>query len=233
MQEAEKLNKVQNLEVTLVSKSGRKLAGLFSLEKIQIDGVKCSLGCFTDLTEKKSMEQELAHLDRLNLIGQMAASIGHEIRNPMTTVRGFLQLLGEIERNQPDREYYDLMIDELDRANSIITEFLALAKNKLTTFENKSINDILDTLYPLILVDALKSEKTIELQKGELPNIPLDDKEIRQLVLNLVRNGLEAMPAKGKLVISTYAEQNHVVLSVKDEGMGISPEVLEKLGPRF
>ena len=67
----------------------------------------------------------------MTLVGEMSASISHEIRNPMTTVRGFLQLLKEKDRYAQDKEYMDLMIDELDRANSIITEFLSLAKNKV------------------------------------------------------------------------------------------------------
>jgi PAS domain S-box-containing protein len=83
-----------------------------------------------DITQQKQLEKELAHFEQLNLIGQMAAGISHEIRNPMTTVRGFLQLLSKKEECQPFKGYFDLMIEELDRANSILSEFLALARNK-------------------------------------------------------------------------------------------------------
>jgi two-component system, sporulation sensor kinase E len=79
-----------------------------------------------DISGRKMFEKEMAHLDRLNLVGQMAAGIGHEIRNPMTTVRGFLQLLCEKEEYVEAKSYFELMIEELDRANSIITEFLSL-----------------------------------------------------------------------------------------------------------
>lgn len=69
-------------------------------------------------------------LERLNLVGELAAGIGHEVRNPMTTVRGFLQILGSRNYNQGDKEYFILMIQELDRANSIITSFFLLPKIK-------------------------------------------------------------------------------------------------------
>jgi len=89
-------------------------------------------GTFTEL---KRLRQELTRLDQLNLVGEMAASIGHEVRNPLTTVRGFLQLLGKKKECTSFKEYFDLMIDELDRANSIISEFLSLAKNKSVKLE--------------------------------------------------------------------------------------------------
>ncbi|MGI5839749.1 MAG: histidine kinase dimerization/phospho-acceptor domain-containing protein [bacterium] len=84
---------------------------------------------FEDITGRKRLEQEMARLERLNLIGEIAAGIGHEIRNPMATVRGFLQMFeGKAEYAQ-DGEFFVLMIEELDRANSIISEFLSLARN--------------------------------------------------------------------------------------------------------
>lgn len=191
------------------------------------------MGIFEDITEKRLMEKEMARLDRLDLVGQMSASIGHEIRNPMTTVRGFLQLLGKQETDLVKKEYYEVMINELDRANSIITEFLSLAKNKLVKFESTSINAIIDFTYPLILVDALKQDKNILLKKGRIPNIPLDEREIRQLIFNLVRNGLEAMPKGSNLIIRTYTAGDELVLAVQDEGPGISSDLLDKIGTPF
>ena len=83
-----------------------------------------------EISKRKKIENEVARLAQLNLVGEIAAGIGHEIRNPMTTVRGFLQLIGSKKNYAGDKEYFDLMISELDRANAIITEFLTMAKNK-------------------------------------------------------------------------------------------------------
>ena len=112
-----------------------------------------------DLTERKDME---AQLDRLNAVGEMAASIAHEIRNPMTTVRGFLQLLYEThDGNNNDREFFPIMIEELDRANDIITEYLSIASNKAIELQRHNLNSIISALYPIMLADAMFSEKNL------------------------------------------------------------------------
>ena len=187
----------------------------------------------TDITERKRYENELARLDRLNLVGEVAVGIGHEVRNPMTTVRGFLQLYRNNDSFIQYKESFDLMIDELDRANSIIAEFLSLAKNKVVNFNLQDLNAILTHLSPLIQADAIVSDKYIDLQLEEIPEFLLDEKEIRQLILNLVRNGLEAMSSGGNLAIRTYMDGKEVVLSVQDQGKGIEPDTLEKIGTPF
>lgn len=187
-----------------------------------------------DITEQKRLQQEVAHLDRLHLVGEMAAGIGHEIRNPMTAVRGFLQILGEKEENAPYKQYYDLMIDELDRANSIIKEYLNLAKNKMINLETQNLNTIVEAIFPLIEANALLADKHVFFELGETPDLLLDEKEIRQLILNLTRNGLEAMREGGHLVIKTYTEQEHIaVLSVKDQGEGIDTKLIDRIGTPF
>jgi len=188
---------------------------------------------FRDITGRKEMEKEMARLDRLNLVGQMAAGIGHEIRNPMTSIRGFLQILSGKSQCDSYREYFDLMIEELDRANAIITEFLSLARNKTPETRIQNINRVVEALSPLLSADAINSKKDIALELGEVPEIPLDEKEIRQLILNLARNGVEAMDYGGKLTINTFQEGGEVVLAVKDQGRGISNDILEHIGEPF
>lgn len=186
-----------------------------------------------DISGRKMFEKEMAHLDRLNLVGQMAAGIGHEIRNPMTTVRGFLQLLGDKEEFSEAKSYFNLMIEELDRANSIITEFLSLARNKVVDLNPLSLNKLIESIQPLLQADAMVSDKEIVLDLQETKVLLLDEKEIRQLLINLVRNGLDAMPNGGKLTIKTFMDDEEVVLAVKDEGSGINSEVLKKIGTPF
>jgi len=186
-----------------------------------------------DITERKRIEREMARLDQLNLVGEMAAGIAHEIRNPMTSVRGFLQLLGDKEKCSQYKNYFDMMISELDRANSIITEFLALARNKAMHLKKQNLVTIIRTLLPLLQAEGIKTDKYIQADLEEVPDLLLDENEIHQIILNLVHNGLEAMPPGGNLIIRTYTEGNEVVFSVQDEGKGISAEVLEKIGTPF
>ncbi|HBC92652.1 MAG TPA: PAS domain S-box protein [Pelotomaculum sp.] len=186
-----------------------------------------------DITEKKGLQLEMARLDRLNLVGEMAAAIGHEVRNPMTTVRGFLQLLGKKELYSTDKEYFTLMMDELDRANSIITEFLSLAKNKAIEKRMHSLNSIIRSIAPLLQADVAKSDYNVAFKLAEIPDLSLDEKEIKQIIFNLVRNGIEAMEHRGTITIKTYQDAGEVVLAVQDQGQGIPDDALSKIGTPF
>lgn len=225
--------KCENLEVTLKTKSGAKRICIAYSDRIQIAGDWCILAILYDITEKKRYENELERLDRLNLIGEMASSIAHEIRNPLSVVRGFLQLMQEKEARQSAADNFDLMINELDRANSIISEYLSLARNKLVEFQTMNLNNAVKGVCPLIEADAIKSDKEIFVDLGDIPDILLDGKEIRQLILNLVRNGLEAMPSGGTLYLKTYFTGKEVVLEVEDGGIGIPNELVDKIGQPF
>jgi two-component system, sporulation sensor kinase E len=224
--------KIRNKKIRYETKNGEVRSGLLSTELIDIHSEPCLLVVLTDITDQVHLENEMYRLDRLNLIGEMAAGIAHEIRNPMTTVQGFLQL----SRNKVDNlstDFIDLMLEELNRANSIITEFLNLAKNKISVKKKQSLNAIIEALSPLIQAEAFRSNKQLKLELGECPDISLDEKEIRQLILNIALNGLDAMNSNGSLTIKTYKDKETVVLQIKDEGQGISPEVLSKLGTPF
>ncbi len=221
--------------------TGLKKDGEYYYENASFSFMRDSEGRIThilkiaeDITEKKQMETEMAKLDRLNLVGEMAAGIGHEIRNPMTTVRGFLQLLSGKEDSRKYNEYYNLMIQELDRANSIITEFLSMARDRPVNYKMLNLTKIVNTMAPLINADAISSDKLIKLDLQEVPDLLLDEKEIRQLLLNLARNGLDAMESKGSLTIRTFMNSDaEVVLSIEDQGCGIALEVLDKIGTPF
>ncbi|TEB06092.1 Sporulation kinase E [Pelotomaculum schinkii] len=221
-------------ELTFIRKDGSKFTGELSSAVFKDkDGLDKSSMIIRDITERKQFEKEMARLDRMELVGKMAAGIGHEIRNPMTTVRGFLQILARKQDCSHYQDFYNLMISELDRANSIITEFLSLAKNKKVELKPQNLNRIVDALFPLISADSMLADKYIEIELGDIPDLAIDEKEIRQLILNLVRNGIEAMSPGGKLTIKTLQDGDQVVLSIQDQGNGIKPDVLEKLGTPF
>ncbi|MBP1759793.1 MAG: domain S-box [Firmicutes bacterium] len=188
---------------------------------------------FRDVTEKRRIDKELLRLNNLHLIGELSAGISHEIRNPMTTVRGFLQIMGHKQEYAKDYEFFNLMITELDRANSIISEFLSLAKDKPVKLQYADLNEKIEAIFPLLLADALKSEMNIKMNLDCIPQILIDENEVRQLVLNLVRNGFEAMSPGGTLTISTHAKDDYIYFEVLDEGSGIPPEIIEKLGTPF
>ncbi len=191
------------------------------------------IGIIRDVTERKKTELEMARLDRLNLVGEMAAGIAHEIRNPMTAARGFIQLLGEREECKPFKGYFSLITEELDRANLIITGFLSLAKHNLLQLRRQNLNSIVENLLPLVRADAATRDLYVHTVLNKIPDLLLDEKEIRQLVLNLCRNALEVMSPGDVLTLRTYVNGQEIVLAVQDQGTGIEPEVLAKLGTPF
>lgn len=185
-----------------------------------------------DITERVRVESELARLDKLNLVGKMAAGLAHELRNPMTTVRGFLQM-SAAKDGWVNAEHVGLMIDELDRANSIISEFLSLSRNHVGKFQRQSLNAAVEAVSQLIYADTAKSGKQVGINCGEIPDIYFDAREIRQLILNLVNNALDVTPPGGTVWIATYAQGDGVFLAIQDNGEGIKEEVLEQLGTPF
>jgi len=222
---------VRNERIRYYTREGLERIGLLSTEAAEIQGEQCIIGVITDITDREQLEKEITRLDRLNLIGEMAAGIAHEVRNPMTTVSGFLQLAKS--KKDIHLEYIDLMLTELNRANEIIKEFLTLAKNKTSDRKLHDLNKIVEALYPLIQAEAMLSNKSVLLCLSECQLLYLDEKEIRQLILNIALNGLEAMSRSGKLTIKTYSTEGIVILEIQDEGSGIDREILEKIGTPF
>ena len=158
---------------------GRVLTALLSSRQITINEEPCWLHVVTDITEKKQLDAEMARLSALNLVGEMAAGIGHEVRNPMTTVRGYLQLFQRKAEFLPYNERLVTMIEEIDRANAIITEFLTLAKNKKSNLEQGNLNTVVQTLFPLMQADALLMGQQLEV--SSLPRTPFDG-QYKQMV---------------------------------------------------
>jgi PAS domain S-box-containing protein len=190
-------------------------------------------GIIRDITLRKKLEQMSSLFDRMNMVGSMAATVAHEIRNPMTTVRGYLQVMGRKHEYQKDKDKFNLMLEEIDRANSIIREYLSLSREKLVILKQCSLNSIIEALFPLIQADATSSKVYVNLDLAPVPELLLDENELRQLLLNLVRNSIEAMPTGGDLLIRTFQEDCKVVLSISDQGEGIPDHILDKLGTPF
>ncbi|WNS41668.1 ATP-binding protein [Paenibacillus sp. MMS20-IR301] len=186
-----------------------------------------------DLTEEEKIRSELDNVERLTLVGQMAAGITHEIRNPMAVVRGFLQLMRE-KSPEDLHSYYHIVMEELDRANSIINDFLSLAQSRVSDKETVQLHLIMEELTPLIWADANLRGQSVELKLSPvMPLLRLNIREIKQLVLNLVRNGMEAMDTKGVLTLSTSVHDDTVQLIISDTGSGIPQSQLQQLFTPF
>ncbi|NLX01033.1 MAG: PAS domain S-box protein [Syntrophomonadaceae bacterium] len=183
-----------------------------------------------DISEQRRMEKEMTRLSQLYTIGEMAS--GNEIRNPLASVRGFLQLLHKSGDFARYNRYFETMLEELDRTNLIINDFLMQAKNRIIDLQQNDLNQIIKDLYPFLKADAVMGEKTIALELGQIPEIFLNKREIRQLIINLVHNRLEASPSGGNVKISTCWQGDEVILEVVDQG-AVAQNVLDKLRIQF
>jgi len=223
---------VRNYEMKL-ELPGQTMTVLLTGLVVDWNGDKCVLTIGNDITEIRKYHDELFRLDNLNLMGQMAASIAHEVRNPMTSVKGFLQLFQMQYKYREDRESIALMIEELDRINEIITAFLSLAKKNHIELKLNNLNTCVASTLPLIIADGIKNDVFVDPLLKYIPDIMVDEGEIRQLLLNLARNAIQAMPDGGTLTISTGSDDDGVNLVIQDQGAGIPLEVVDKIGTPF
>lgn len=224
---------IKNMECNNLTKSGQLLTVLFSAFDVTYNNETCWLSIIKDISTQNHYDQELTRLERLNLLGEMAATVGHEVRNPMTTVRGFLQMLQLKSLDSEDCLYYNLMIEELDRANAIITEFLSVARGKGVDLKAQCLTTIISALHPMIHSQAVMKDLNLVIDMGNPPQLMLDENEIRQMVLNLAYNGLDSMNPGGTLTIGTRLDECEVTLYVRDQGSGIAPEHLDKIRTPF
>lgn len=199
------------------------------------DGIPRELqGIIRDITARKELEAMTIAFDRVNMVGNMAATVAHEIRNPMATVHGYLQYLSRKSAYAHDKDKFDLMLSELDRANAIIGEYLSLSRQKPSFFQYRQLNPIIQTLSPLIKMDATNANVNFRLElRDEIPELYLDENEIRQLLLNLARNAIESMPRGGTLTITTAQTEQTISLSIRDTGCGIPANILLDIGTPF
>ena len=186
-----------------------------------------------DISEQRRMEKEMTRLSQLYTVGEMAAGTGYEVRNPLVSVRGFLQLLQNSGDFAQYNRYFETMLEELDRTNLIISEFLLQARNKIIDLKLNNLNQIIKGLYPSLKTDAILADKTIVLELGKIPEIFLNKKEISQLIINLVHTRLEAAPPGGSVKIVTWGQEEEVILEVIDRGETIAPEIWENISAQF
>ncbi|MBP3041754.1 PAS domain S-box protein, partial [Bacillaceae bacterium Marseille-Q3522] len=226
---------VKNYETVKAHKNGKRINVSMSLSPIKgKNGDRVAIvGISRDITEKKKMQEVVHRAEKINLIGQMTASLTHEIRNPMSVIRGFIQLIKE-QNLDPDteRQYFELIIAELDRANEMINDFLSLSKSRIVDKRPTDLNEVIRSLYPMISSEGNMAAVTVSFYlQTPLPLILIDSREIKQLILNLVRNSCEAMKSGDKLeIITEHLSMEKVVqLHIRDTGSGIPKEYLEKI----
>ncbi|ULT57813.1 ATP-binding protein [Neobacillus drentensis] len=177
--------------------------------------------------------EELRHKEKLAVIGQMAAGIGHEIRNPLSSLKGFAQL--QHERSPNSNEFYPIMIQEIDRINSIVNDLMYLGKPKEINFEKARIEEII--AYTLSITQQQAEMQGVKIEtfmEGPLPPIECDGKQLKQVFLNLIKNAIESMVDGGRIKINVKTvSSKKMYISIQDEGCGIEDSNILNLGEPF
>nr|WP_239586172.1 PAS domain-containing sensor histidine kinase [Brevibacillus laterosporus] len=185
-----------------------------------------------NITDRKQAEVLLRNSDKLSLIGEMAAGVAHEIRNPLTALRGFIQLLQD--QTNEHNFYFEVMISELDRINFIVSELLVLAKPQVQHVKQKNVVDLVRNVMTLLESQALMHNVLFQLDVEEQPIlITCEENQMKQVFINIMKNAMEAMPNGGMIHITVKQEGLMVDICFRDEGCGIPEDRVSKLGEPF
>lgn len=230
----QKLEKQNNVEETLsfTNFDGKAMHLEFSTKKNLVSGLHLTV--FKVVTEKLELQEQLRKSDTLSVVGELAAGIAHEIRNPMTALKGFIQLL-ESSVQGDFSNYFEIITSELKRIDLIITEFLILAKPQAVQYEEQDINTIVQETITLLSAESMLYNIVFVKQLYENPLLLYcEANQLKQVFINIVKNAIESMRSGGYITISTTLHNEKMVkVTISDEGCGISEEKVKRLGEPF
>jgi two-component system, sporulation sensor kinase B len=179
--------------------------------------------------------EEMVYLDKLNMVGQMAASIAHEIRNPLATVRGFIQHLSEDSVDEQFKRYSPLILNELDRTNKIITDYLSVARPSEFQLSTLNLERVLQDCVDLLRPFASYSNTSILFNQNETHYIKGDEHHMKQAIMNVIKNGIESIEEHGEITLFLKEDfsRDSVVINISDTGKGMTGDELKKIGLPF
>lgn len=193
-----------------------------------------------NLSEERRLQERIIHSERLATVGRMAAQVAHEIRNPLSAIGLNIELLGdEFKDHQwPDTtEASDLIritLSEIERLNGVIRDYLQFARMPVKQLQENSLNDVVGDLVQLLRPEIEAAHVTLVVNVSpDLPAVRLDRTLLSQAILNCIRNALEAMPQGGTLTLMTEEMDSVVSIGIRDTGIGIVEEHLDRIFDPF
>ncbi len=219
-------------------KEGRKLYFIVTTRLLKNNQGKRigTMGIYKEITPMIELEQQILRAEKLAVIGELAAGTAHEIRNPLTTIQGFIQLLGDSLQEASEKKYITLIISEIRRINQIIKEMLLLAKPSAPAHRRIKTEELIQDMVSFMIPEGALYNVILETRIDQMiPDLFIDEMQIKQVFINLIRNGIQSMKNGGTLkIIADYDQQkNEVKIQFIDQGEGIPPSVLKKIYDPF
>ncbi|MGM0836453.1 MAG: ATP-binding protein [Bacillota bacterium] len=197
---------------------------------IQVIGVGFASMLHEAVLERELMKREIMRAEKLNTLGELAASIAHEVRNPLTVVKGFLQLMHKEDKKYP---YIPLVLSELGRAESIINDYLNFAKPEFKKIEQVNLAELITEVMLLLNPLALKSDVSLDSFLEKNIYMDTDKNQLKQVLVNIIKNAIEATQQDGRVFIKLLVSNNETMIIVKDNGKGMSKDQLARIGTLF
>ncbi|PRX76728.1 PAS domain S-box-containing protein [Bacillus sp. V-88] len=184
-----------------------------------------------DISQQKIAEEMLLRKEKLSVVGELAAGIAHEIRNPLTSIKGFIQLLEENEHVSD--HYLKVMSSEMDRINQIVGELLILSKPQMREFQSFDMSEVLRYVVKVMGHEALLKGITLNIKLPTSPILVFGDKnQCIQVFINIIKNAIESMD-EGEIDVDWKIRNESIHIIIEDEGTGIPPDRLKRLGEPF
>lgn len=178
------------------------------------------------------IEEKILKLDKLALVGQLAAGLAHEIRNPMQSVKGFIQLL--LTETELTDNYKRIVLSDLDRINELIGDFLLVTQPSAPKMEKTCVVNLIQSTLELMKSEANQHNIDILFKDfSEIPEIEIDPSQIKQVIINIMKNAIEAIGENGQINIGLCKTENWLVIKIKDNGPGIPLSIINKVGNPF
>ncbi|MDP4525965.1 sensor histidine kinase [Bacillus halotolerans] len=195
-----------------------------------------SIYIIESIAENIALRSQLIHSEKMEIVSELAASVAHEVRNPLTVVRGFVQLLFNDEsfQNKSSADYKKLVLSELDRDQGIITNYLDIAKQQLYEKEIFDLSSLIRETSSLMISYANYKSVTVEADAEPDLLVYGDATKLKQAVINLMKNSIEAVPpGKGVIQVSAKRSGHMIVIKISDNGVGMTDHQMQKLGEPY